>query len=251
MEFPKHGAPAAGTGSGLDGGGRPLHEELIEVVASEGEVPTAAVTRDADGCLMLNTTRVAFVEIDLEVDVGARLAEPPRRLGRTLFAVMFGAAAPRPRAATPVAPPERLRAWLAADPTRGARIYRTADGFRYLLTHETFDLASAECARTLEVLGCDPLYLQLCRAQKSFRARLTPKPWRCGAGALRVPFPRPDERAAALVAARLRAYDGKASRYATCAFVGALGSDRIAPEVEPIIAFHDRKTRAASGLALA
>lgn len=234
----------------LYGRGRPLREETIEVVASDDGEPTAVVTRNGYGCLILNTARAAFVDVDLDLDLRAPEAPSPR-LGRTLFAVMFGAAAPRPREPAPVAPPKALVSWLAADDERGARVYRTAAGYRYLLTHATFDPASAECAVAFTALGCDPLYLQLCRAQKSFRARLTPKPWRCGAGSFRVPYPCRDEREAERVAMLLRAYEPKANRYATCAFVAALGSATVAPAIAPIVAFHDKATRAGSGLPLA
>jgi hypothetical protein len=221
---------------------------VVEVVAGEPGEPTAAVTRNGYGCLVLNTARAAFVDVDLD---GAPAEAPPQRVGRTLFAVLFGAAAPRPRPSAPAPPPKLLTDWLAVDRARGARVYRTAAGYRYLLTHELLDPASAECARTFEELGADPLYRQLCRAQNSFRARLTPKPWRCGAGSFRVAFPRPDEREAGRVDALLRSYEKKANRYATCAFVAALGSDRVAPEIAPIVALHDQRTRAASGLPLA
>jgi hypothetical protein len=36
--------------------------------------------------------------------------------------------------------------------------------------------------RFMQFLRCDPDYIKLCRVQKCYRARLTPKPWRdkCG-----------------------------------------------------------------------
>jgi hypothetical protein len=248
-------------GSYSYGDGRPLREELIEVVASEGGEPTVAVTRNSYGCLVLNTARTAFVDVDLDTASASNTAPvsteppsaPPPRIGRTLFAVMFGAAAPRSKTAPPPqpAPPEFLRRWIEADARRGARVYRTAAGFRYLLTHATFDPTSPETAEMLAALDSDPLYRRLCAAQRSFRARLTPKPWRCGAGSLRVPFPRPDARRAERIERMLRGYEAKAARYATCALVAALGSDRIDPEVAAVVAFHDRATRAGSKLPLA
>ena len=76
----------------------------------------------------------------------------------------------------------RIHAVVARHPGMGLRLYRTANGYRCLVTHRTYDPASQECRELLEALGSDPLYIRLCRGQHCFRARLTPKPWRCGAG---------------------------------------------------------------------
>jgi hypothetical protein len=61
-----------------------------------------------------------------------------------------------------------------------AFVYETAGGLRVILAHREMDPCSEETGRTLDFVGSDPLYLRLCRNQKSFRARITPKPWRCG-----------------------------------------------------------------------
>ena len=69
---------------------------------------------------------------------------------------------------------------IGGEPAGLAFIYETAGGLRVILAHRKIDPCSDEAARTLDFVGSDPLYLRLCRSQKSFRARLTPKPWRCG-----------------------------------------------------------------------
>lgn len=229
----------------------PPGEELLEVVSSDGERPTAVVTRAADGARILSTERVAFVEVDLspsELEVYAR----PPRLGRTLFAVMFGAAAPRPGAvgAEP-ALPGALRGWLAREPARGARVYRTASGLRYLLTHALFDPAADETGELLSELESAPNFAMTCRSRQAFRVRLTARPSSCGAGDLRVPYPRPEGAAAREIEKAVRAYEAKAVRFAACAFVAEVGDKRVAPGIAPIVAFHDRATRATSGLPLA
>jgi hypothetical protein len=61
-----------------------------------------------------------------------------------------------------------------------AFVYETAAGLRVILAHREIDPCSEEASRILDFVGSDPLCLRLCRNQKSFRARLTPKPWRCG-----------------------------------------------------------------------
>jgi hypothetical protein len=103
----------------------------------------------------------------------------------------------------------------------------------------------------MTALGSDPLYLRLCRSQRSFRARLTPKPWRCGTRAAPARFPFETLAAEAAFRKWQEHYDGRRQRFATCALIGALGSAEVHPEVREIAAIHDEETRATSGLPLA
>ncbi|MEL7474589.1 MAG: hypothetical protein AAGK04_14830, partial [Planctomycetota bacterium] len=73
-----------------------------------------------------------------------------------------------------------LLAWADEDRRRGARVYQTAAGLRYLLIHPPLDPADDTTAALLRSLRSDERYATLCRVQRSFRARLTPKPWRVG-----------------------------------------------------------------------
>ena len=229
----------------LYGDRRPLREEIVREIAADRGSPAAAVTRNSYGCLVLNTARAAFVDVDLDT------VEPPRRLGWTLFSVVFGASAPGRRANETIAPPQLLHDWLEEDGARGARVYRTAAGFRYLLTGAPVEPASDDADRMLAALGSDPLYRRLCRAQNCFRARLTPKPWRCGARSPRGGYPRLGRRAVSEFERWLRSYDRKRAGYAACRFVGALGAAEVAPEIAPIVELHDRWSDAQTGLPLA
>jgi hypothetical protein len=202
------------------------------------------VTRNSFGCLVLNTARVMFVDVDLPrsrrtPSSGGWLA---RLLGRSGQGSSDGAEAQALA---------RLDAWVRAHPGTGFRVYRTRAGLRYLGTSGVFEPASAATEALLEALGCDPLYVRLCREQQSFRARLTPKPWRCGVA--RPPSRFPHETAEREEAFRrwLERYDDKSSRFATCAYVSTVGAERVHGEIEPILRFHDEATRTASGLALA
>jgi hypothetical protein len=97
-------------------------------------------------------------------------------------------------------PMRRLHEWIERHPAWGVRVYRTRSGLRYLVTHAPYSPEDPNIKAAMEFLGADPQYRNLCKAQKSFRARLTPKPWRVGLTAPHLEFPRTTqdkERAAA------------------------------------------------------
>lgn len=165
----------------------------------------------------------------------------------------------QPPAAAPTAPADaatgpaldRLRRFVAARPEWRVRVYRTYAGLRYLATHAPFEPTSADVQQTLAALGADPQYIRLCQVQKSFRARLTPKPWRIGMPnpPVRFPFDGPaDERAMRDWEAR---YDAASAGRATCRFLEEIGSGAEHPAIAPLRALHDEQTHATAGLPLA
>jgi hypothetical protein len=87
--------------------------------------------------------------------------------------------------------------------------------------------------------------------RKSFRARLTPRPWRIGLPKPPHRFPFEASAEEREMAEWVRRYDAASERHATCRFVEALGSGAVHPEVEPLLRLHDERTRATSGLPLA
>jgi hypothetical protein len=60
-------------------------------------------------------------------------------------------------------------------------VYRTHSGCRVICTSVCvpWDEWGWAAERFMRFLGGDPQYIQLCGVQKCYRARLTPKPWRC------------------------------------------------------------------------
>jgi hypothetical protein len=142
----------------------------------------------------------------------------------------------------------RLDAVVREQPDLAFRVYRTPAGARYVCTSRTFDPRSAETADLLERLGSDPKYTLLCRIQRCFRARLTPKPWRAGK--------RPDAIIASpangISRGELERFLGSMAGYAAARFervVGA-GSETL-PEIASLVAYHDRWCRATSDRPLA
>ncbi len=214
----------------------PVREPVLERVTDDRGELIAAVTRNGAGCLVLNTARVMFVDIDLPQP------EPPG-----FFARLFGKK-PLPDDHYETAALQRVATWAESTPTAALRVYRTRAGLRLLLTDRLFDPASEETASIMQALDADPLYRKLCLAQQSFRARLTPKPWRIGQWPLGQRLPYPDE-------TRVRkwadAYAAKSDAYAVCNLVREHGRSAPHPEAARVIELHDRLTRLDSNLPLA
>jgi hypothetical protein len=197
---------------------RPLREQVLESIDGGAE---AVLTRNAYGAIVLNAARTLFIDVDLPTP---GFADRMRQLWgqpSTSEAAALG----------------RVKATL--DGGGGSyRLYRTAGGFRILGTDSRIEPGSPESER-------------LCRAQKSFRARLTPKPWRCGLAAPpgEYPFEREEDQAA--FARWLDEYARASESFATCRFVEAIGWGRVHADNAAIVALHDARSRAASGLPLA
>jgi hypothetical protein len=215
---------------------RPLREEIIEAVP--GKTAPAIITRNAYGVLVLNTANAMFLDIDCSAP------SPMRRIARRLLS---------PRG-SPSAEEQRLggiQQWASVHPNLGMRIYRTFAGFRCLITNQIFDLADDATIQLLAGSGSDPLYIRLCKTQGCFRARLTPKPWRCG-------VPRPPNRYPWTNPAEeshfrnwLTAYEQSIQRYCVCRFVRHLGPQEVHRDIQPILDLHDRRVCDDSGRPLA
>ena len=89
------------------------------------------------------------------------------------------------------------------------------------------------------------------QTQECFRARLTPKAWRCGSitPPVRYPFEAPEyEGAFRLWEAE---YDHDCLAYSTCHLLETFGSGEILPEFLPLVELHDGLTKASQSLPLA
>jgi len=132
--------------------------------------------------------------------------------------------------------------------SRGLAFAFTArrNGWRYLCTSRLFDPAADETRALLESLGADAKYTLLCRAQRCFRARLTPKPWRIGERFFDVLPNQPVTRK------RLEGYLRQSAGYASASFTAEVGHNGAAqPEAQLILDYHDRWCAAHSGRPLA
>ncbi|MCL2624383.1 MAG: hypothetical protein FWD31_12035 [Planctomycetaceae bacterium] len=172
-----------------------------------------------------------------------------------------------------------LAAFMAAVtqwPEWGVRVYKTCAGYRGLVTHATFDPTADATLDLMRQFRCDPQYVALCKRQESFRARLTPKGWRCKLWGKHLPssfkfyypynghgvdlaewnWKASDEAAEVqrikegLVRHELfydeavAAYEQASADYATCRYIGTVGNSVIHPDIAPIVALHDETTHA-------
>jgi hypothetical protein len=217
-------------------GDRPLREEIVlEHRDGAGQV-TAILSRNGYGALVLNTANTLFIDVDL-----------PPAPSTGVLSRLFGRA--RPPGPEDAALP-RLRDALRASGGR-FRIYRTAAGFRVLGTDRTYDPRAETTQALMQSAGADPAFVHLCRLQECFRARLTPKPWRCG---LRLPpgtHPRENASEQTEFARWVADYEQASRGRATCKFIETVAGDTIAPALQPLVERHDELTRADAGLPLA
>lgn len=188
-------------------GDRPVREPVVETISAGGK-PEALVTRNAYGALCLNTEDVAFVDVDGEDGL------------------------------------EQIRAAHAAHPQWSLRVYRTFAGYRVAAVHARMSPTGSEAAELFEALGADPLYRKLCAAQESFRARLTPKPWRVGVRRIPGRYPWRDASHERAINAWVGEYDAASRNRAVCALLETLGNDSLDPVIGRVMSFHDNRVLA-------
>jgi hypothetical protein len=239
---------------------RPVREPIMrEFRDSAGDI-SALVTRNVYGALVLNAARALFVDVDFPAPAATAAAKAPDSAPGgclSLLASLFPLLAPR-STPTPPTPPAvdplqpilaKAHSWTAANPGWQWRIYRTKAGVRLLATHALFSAGDPQVQQVFEALGADPLYRKLCANQQCFRARLTPKPWRCGYHAPQKRWPFASADAEAEYNNWERQYLQRCGEWGTCELLEDHGTAH--PGLAPLVEFHDAATRVGSGLPLA
>jgi hypothetical protein len=221
-------------------GDRPLREEITQGVTNAAGSEVAIVTRNVYGALVLNAANAMFIDIDF-ADKGTSSSSGGG------FSFGFGRRSPSQEDQHV----ERITAWASRHPEMGLRVYRTAAGLRCLITNQTCDPTRSDALEILRAFESDPLYVRLCKAQECFRARLTPKPWRCNIAP--PPWRYPWANADIEIQYRLweRRYEQASRSYAVCRLVKQLGPQEIHPDVAPILKLHDQLTGIGRNLPLA
>lgn len=220
---------------------RPPRELVLREFKNPAGELAAVVTRNSYGCQVLNTARVMFVDIDLPEP-----APPPGLMRR-----LFGSPLPRSQSNPLAAAMTKIENWTRSHQDWGWRVYRTRAGLRLLATQALIAPEAKETDEVFAALDADPLYQKLCRTQKCFRARLTPKPWRCGLRRKPQRWPWADAKAEERFQKWEAQYQSLAFNWATCEFIRHIGEPRVHPEIQPFVDFHDEATRANSKMKLA
>ncbi|MGC4032318.1 MAG: hypothetical protein QM754_11415 [Tepidisphaeraceae bacterium] len=219
----------------------PSREPVLDSLEIDGEL-VAVITQNRYGSRVLNTDRVLFADIDLPEE-----KSPISQTASTITAFFRGMLGLKPVPAPPKVSPEEqtlaaITAWHAQHPQTAVRIYRTFAGLRLLFTDRQYSTAETDVHHFFDELKADRLYVHLTRRQETFRARLSPKPWRCG---MRTPHVVShidhadwDKR----LADWRNEYEPLAARYATCRFLQELGSPADDAVIQQIVAVHDAET---------
>lgn len=199
----------------LDGCGEPYSAAILEPVEQQPDAHNI-VTRNRYGSLVLNSVSLCFADVDCyRRGLWAHLFPSPAREQRQLMAA--------------------IRTLCEKSPELSARLYRTAHGWRVILREPGLVVGSRREEELFAALQADPLYVNLCRRQLCWRARLSPKP-----------FYRGLKRYPALCSAQQRAdewiaeYERATRGLAVCRLVETFG-----PTLrDSMVELHDAATRA-------
>jgi len=224
----------------------PSREPILDELIVDGDA-VIAITRNRYGAEILNTDRVLIADVDL--------LDLDKRTGGSLLRRLFGRskvdAEPQGEPAPVLERLDAIATWAARNPGFGVIVYRTASGLRVFVTGVDEPAASAVGQQILIDFRADPIYLELCRAHGTFRARLTPKPWRLP----RMKAPR--ERWPFADASSERdfdrwhvAYDSASRNFAVCRRLASFGPAPSTLEAQ-ILQVHDGRTRVSAPLPLA
>ena len=223
---------------------RPPREEIIhELQNAEGET-IAVITRNSYGVQVLNTQNLMFIDIDVPEETA--FSGAMRKVQK-----LFGKAIEEPELEIR----RRIIATAKSHSEYSFRLYRTAAGFRCVLMNRVMNAKEDESRKLLNEFSADVLYQKLCRSQECYRARLTPKFWRCGARRPPNRFPWDSPQDEQQYRSWQREYEAKCRAFAVCRFIETFGAQKNShggnQELQMLIALHDKLTQADSNLKLA
>lgn len=121
------------------------------------------------------------------------------------------------------------------------RVYRTPLGYRVLFMNSTYNPTDGKAIQLLNDLKSDRTYIQMCKNQNCFRARVSPKPWRIGIVRLRPTsgvWPIKEER---MEERRewVKMYEMESANVSSCHYVASIGSDKVDTKAEFVRKIHD------------
>lgn len=212
-----------------------IREELLEEVFNDDRQLIAAITRNRYGALVLNTDAVTIADVDV----------PDKTFLETLNS-WFGKKIDKRAQAL-----AQIKACYQNHQNLNFIIYQTYAGFRVIITGHNHAPAAVQTTALFKDLGTDELYTRLCRVQECFRARLSPKPWRCQSPVPPQRFQRLSSEQQTAFADWQRNYEARSQKYAVCYKLEQLGRHYISAEINKILSLHDAYVLKAAKLPLA
>lgn len=219
---------------------RPPREEILQEILGKNDEPVAIITRNSYGSQILNTTALAFIDVDLPMS--KKYSWPFSAIRKSL-----GKSVDDPR---DVAYAKAMETASLLGEQYTIRMYHTAAGLRFIIVDKYINPKSSEMEHIFDLFDTDPLYRKLCINQECFRARLTPKRWRCGIGAPPNRFPWENSADEECYREWQKNYEAKIQDYATCKWVRRWGAAYGDELQEKLLKLHDQMTQAMTDLPL-
>lgn len=245
----------------------PFREEEITSSLIRDISESFKITRNRYGALVLNSTDLMILDIDVEQPLEKR---------PSIIELLTGSLRKKNKLQldqNESATYNRIINWINNNSNYLTRVYKTAAGYRVIILNFEFKPESSESIKIMDELGVDPLYKKLCEKQRCFRARLTPKPWRCGLSTPIALWPFDSKDQEKHYARWLEEYNREIENFSTCKFLysnqdttnnqknaehdgaddGAskVPSEELQDAVKTQIELHDRLTRSSDDAVLA
>lgn len=215
-------------------------EPVIDRIFDTHDQEIAVMSRNAYGALVMNAANVMFVDID----VASMIYKPG------FWARLRGVKAqtiPEKEAQEL----DHLRQWQREHTDYGLRVYRTAAGLRVIVTNRIFAEVDSRVLEVLSQLNSDPLYRELCRSQRCFRARLTPKPWRIRINLPPTRYPFPSQEHEELFNQWFSSYLEKSRQFSVCRWLETIGDMPMHDAARQLVELHDQLCCSSQALPLA
>ena len=261
--------------------GVPIREEVIK------KFEDVIITRNPYGALCLNTTNVLFADIDYPMklsileewgvgicaglisfsSISYILFSFPVEFLALIFTIVFffflfvrisnNSESDKSKDNQKLLSMANIEAFSEDHPEWHVRIYSTPAGLRILAMHDIFTVD--EAMEFFSMLGTDYMYMNMCRIQDCFRARVSPKPWRVGLTGDNVRIQPQGVLGLWPVESQhieqrnhwINQYDAHCESFASCHFEKSLGSDTTHPKAEIVRKIHDEYCKAHSYLPIA
>lgn len=194
-----------------DGEYKVLDEEVIDTIHYESK-EVSLITENSYKAVILNTDSMLIIDIDIngggDTPIGTVIAQYEEQAIHALKV-------------------------LSERQELNFRVYRTAGGLRAIETTKRWNPTGWDTGRLMKSVYADPLYVALCRNQETFRARLTPKPWRLW-----------DYDDYGFSDGKKWMNNKDISNTAVCELIRILGDNHVDDSFKSIISYHDNVTKA-------